>query len=173
MIKNRFFTLRYFFLIIVVCFVQVLVGAEKQIPFSVQYIQTGSSCGFSFDSVGVRICSSVNDLADFIPRNRMTDPNFVGGYFGDKLTRYNNDFFKKNFLVVLRMCEYSGSIRHRVESVGYNAEIKIMLIKPNVHTDDIAGWFIFIEMENRHRFSKYKIVVDTGNIDEFIEEYEE
>jgi len=76
---------------------------------------------------------------------------------------WKESFFAENFLVLVNLIEPSGSIRHEVERIDPNGNIVIRRITPQIGTADMAGWNIFIEINNKNRAENYKIEV----IDEY------
>jgi len=73
------------------------------------------------------------------------------------ITQYNDDFFKENILVIAALTETSGSIRHEVERIDPNGSIVIKRFSPMIGTSDMAGWNIFIEINNNDRVNEYKL----------------
>ena len=60
--------------------------------------------------------------------------------------RKPKDFFNDNVLVVVELKEPSGSIRHEVNSIDKKGNITITRLLPEIGTQDIAYWFITLEM---------------------------
>lgn len=70
--------------------------------------------------------------------------------FLDACDQYDEAFFRDNYLVLVRLREGSGSIRHRVVWVEQTGEQKLgIYIKrdvPEVGTDDMAYWHVILEL---------------------------
>ncbi len=63
---------------------------------------------------------------------------------------YDEEFFREKTLLVLRLTESSGSIRHQVTSVrtdGTTLTAEVRRIVPQVGTADMTSWVILIEVE--------------------------
>lgn len=65
--------------------------------------------------------------------------------------KYTDDYFINNQLYICMLLEPSGSIRHEVDTLRIindeDIEITINRIQPEVGTDDMALWHIFVETE--------------------------
>ena len=114
-----------------------------------QYIKTAYT-GFLAGPV-VTVINSQNEFDKFIVKNIGHSRDGVMYpvendmiYAADK---YNDDFFKLNYLVLVEITENSGSNRHEVESIGSNGDITIKRIVPEIGTADMAQWCIIIELD--------------------------
>ena len=71
--------------------------------------------------------------------------------FLDACDQYDEDFFTFQNLLIIYLAEPSGSIRHKVISVEKSKEdnwkILIHKVTPEVGTDDIAEWILFIAVD--------------------------
>jgi hypothetical protein len=71
--------------------------------------------------------------------------------FSKNAEKYDEAFFENNTLLILCAEETSGSIRHEIkDSVlsGSTLSVKVKAIVPEVGTDDMADWFILLELNN-------------------------
>ncbi len=68
--------------------------------------------------------------------------------FHDEISKYDNDFFEKKFLLLIYIGTNSGAYRFGVDSMFFDASSVCIHIKqtncPDELTDDMAGWFITI-----------------------------
>lgn len=79
------------------------------------------------------------------------------------ITKYDDEFFKNNSLIIIELTEFSGSNSHKINSIGLNDgtfEIHMDYIRPSIGTTDIASWQIIIEVEKSliGDISSFKIV---------------
>jgi len=107
---------------------------------------------------GVVKILSVRELAEYYSNNRSKYQFNVGYYsetsmadevFSDN-SGYDDEFFKKNFLLFIILGEGSGSIRHKVGSVSpENGLLKIDIIRtmPEIGTMDMAQWHIVLALD--------------------------
>lgn len=131
---------------------------ETAVPFNVQYIRTD---GYHEDALypAVTVIRSKSELFAYYRENealynleRRDDPasdSTIG--FLDACDRYDAAFFETKSLVLVLLEEPSGSIRHKVTDVYQtdenNLAINIATIVPEVGTDDMAQWHLFVEAE--------------------------
>ncbi len=69
--------------------------------------------------------------------------------FLDEADKYDEEFFEKNDLIFVITENGSGSIRHNVESVEFSDNRAVITVKnkiPEICTDDMAYWHIFISV---------------------------
>ncbi len=75
----------------------------------------------------------------------------------DSHNKYNDEYFKKNILLIAVYEEPSGSIRHTVKKVTTNekgeAYVDIERITPQEVTDDMALWHILIEPKSKNNIT--------------------
>ncbi len=131
---------------------------ETAVPFNVQYIRTD---GYHEDALypAVTVIRSKSELFAYYRENealynleRRSDPasdSTIG--FLDACDRYDDAFFETKSLVLVLLEEPSGSIRHKVTDVYQTADgkyaVNIATITPEVGTDDMAQWHLFVEAE--------------------------
>lgn len=88
------------------------------------------------------------DLYDLSRREEVYADTTVG--FLDAVDTYDEAYFEDHVLVLVLLEEGSGSIRHEVTSVtrdGDEVRIHIKRKVPDMGTDDMAEWHIFVELE--------------------------
>ena len=123
-------------------------GSEALTPVNwrAQYVRTnGSSDGVLYP--GVRIIHSAQELTDYY--NTWQEAFDLVGFW-DACKRYDETFFKDNYLIFVVLEEGSGSISHKVRSVTQTPEellaISIDRQVPEVGTCDMAQWHIILEL---------------------------
>ena len=133
------------------------------IDFKAQYIRTnGFHSGVAYPVIAV--ISSAAELEEYAARYWGKDglpqpvPSGKAAGFLDPAGKYTDEFFLDSFLVIVLLEETSGSIRHRVESVGANGEIVIRRLLPEIGTCDMAEWNIIVELENRFKPQRFQAV---------------
>ena len=65
-----------------------------------------------------------------------------------ELADYDEAFFADNALLMIYLEEGSGSFRHEVTGLRIDNDlltVSVNRMKPEVYTDDMAGWFILVE----------------------------
>ena len=140
-------------------------GTEKDILLAAPNIDFGARCirtyGYSEDAryPAVRIIRSVRELREYYEaneeeyglgrRDHVSSDTTIG--FLDACDKYDDAYFEDHILVMVLLEEYSGSIRHKVQSVhmsaGGQCRIYIDRIVPEAGTCDMAQWHILIEPE--------------------------
>ena len=126
------------------------------VDFKAQYIRTN---GYHADAVypAVTVIRSKIELnryyqqyKDLYNLERCADPaadSTIG--FLDACDRYDDAYFKENCLILILLEEPSGSIRHTVTAVqqATNGKLTVNMsrITPEIGTDDMAQWHIFVE----------------------------
>lgn len=72
--------------------------------------------------------------------------------FNDATAKYDDAFFENNTLLVVYVPANSGSLRFGVDSVYCDAESVCVRVKqlnnPEVVTDDMAGWFLTVAIQD-------------------------
>ena len=72
--------------------------------------------------------------------------------FNDVTIKYDEDFFDKNTLMLVYVDASSGSCRYGVDSISHTDGNFCIHIKqtnnPEIHTDDMAGWFITVAVSD-------------------------
>jgi len=87
----------------------------------------------------LRAVLGVKDLADWsAPYSSMT--------IVDLTADYNESFFTTHSLAVSYLVEGSGSFRHEYFGVTSSGQILLRRIVPEVFTDDMAAWNVFLEI---------------------------
>jgi len=120
-----------------------------------QYIRTGYSSNIRNRTYSV--ISSVNELNQFFVNiDRSSNMETANR---NMLSKYSEEYFRDNFLVVVFLIETSGSNRHKVERVDRNGDITINQIRPDIGTADMAAWNILIELNNDFRLEQYQVVL--------------
>ena len=76
----------------------------------------------------------------------------------DTLMRYSDDYFTNNFIVIVKLDENSGSIKHNVEKIDEYGKIFINRIIPEIGTDDMARWNILIELNNIYLSKQFQVI---------------
>ena len=69
--------------------------------------------------------------------------------FADAVKTYDDAFFSDRLLLLLCTQETSGSIRHRIKDTpisGGGLSVVVEAIVPEIGTDDMADWFIMLEL---------------------------
>lgn len=127
------------------------------VSFEAQYIRTD---GYHEDATypAVTLIRSADELTAYYNRNkdlysleRRDDPasdSTIG--FLDACDRYDDAFFENRSLILILLEETSGSIRHKVTSVQQTTDkvtVNISAIVPEIGTDDMAQWHIFVETD--------------------------
>lgn len=131
-----------------------------KLAYTVQYIRTdGGDTDTVFPSVAV--IESVEQLQAYYERNReifnleRRDKVYADDSIGflDACDSYTEAFFQEHYLILYRVEEGSGSVRHKVSKVEQTENGKLLIqvdpIIPEVGTCDMAQWHIILEME-RH-----------------------
>jgi len=90
------------------------------------------------------------DVFDLERRDTVYSDTSIG--FLDACDKYDETYFEDNNILLIILAEPSGSIRHNVSEVRLSREkvdylVSIERIVPEVYTDDMATWHIFIEVE--------------------------
>lgn len=144
-------------------------GADQSVPepesyaFEAQYIRTnGYSEGRSYP-YHVVIDSKEEleayyiankELYDLAHRDVVYSDTTIG--FLDACEKYTDDYFQRQNLVLIVLEEGSGSIRHEITDVRAHRDengaslgwdITIDRIAPEVGTDDMAQWHLFLEVQ--------------------------
>jgi len=144
-----------------------LPGAPVHLSFNVQTIHTQQYVRTDwiqdFDYPVVTVITSKNELDEYYDdyRDKYNFDRSAEGYspisFNDAIENYSEEFFENNFIVIVLLSEYSGSIRHEVESVDSNGEIMIIRKVPEIGTSDMAQWTIIIELNNDYKAEQYSV----------------
>ena len=86
----------------------------------------------------------------------------VGGAteFADAVQAYTDAYFDENYLVILRLMEGSGSVRHTVERIEENGDIIISRTRPEIGTADMAEWHILIGISRVYQPPRFNPVME-------------
>jgi len=132
---------------------------------NVQYIRTN---GYNPNTKYpiITVISSKNELGqyygyykdkyDLSARSQVSSDSTIG--FIDAIKDYSEEYFIKNFLLIVLLEEGSGSIRHKVEMIDVNGKIVISRLLPELGTDDMAEWNIIIELNNNLKLKQFNAV---------------
>lgn len=134
--------------------------AHFEVPFQAQYIRTDGDPDGSYPAVIPVFDRQTLDAYyrtqrgqyDLERREAPSSDSTIG--FLDACDGYDDAFFSENYLLLLVLQEPSGSNRHQVCQVlldiaQQTTEIYLERITPEVFTDDMAGWHIFLELQRR------------------------
>lgn len=131
--------------------------AAQDMAYEAAPIRTdGYNSGVSYPQYAVirskdeldRYYSSYRTVYDFERRSAPASDSTIG--FLDQADKYTDEWFENNDLVLILLEEGSGSVRHEVRSVVKEADgsytVSVVKLCPEVRTDDMAEWHIFLEM---------------------------
>jgi len=119
---------------------------KPEVGFNAQYIRTRDNNDYSdtaYRRPTVTVVSSRDGLDRYWAGNGYPWP-----VYKPALEKYSDDYFADSSIVIVRVTEGSGSIRHEVKSVRENGDLLIDRLLPNEGTDDMAVWSILIELGN-------------------------
>ncbi len=89
-----------------------------------------------------------NKTSYYLERAEKVYSNTTIGFL-DETDKYDEEFFKENSLIFVITENGSGSIRHNVKNVEYSQFKTVITIKntvPEICTDDMAYWHIFVSV---------------------------
>ncbi len=114
--------------------------------FTAQYIRT-NAMGEAEDFPAVIVLNTFDELNAYIEDNREffdLEREFIAA-----AARYDEEYFIRQNLVLIRLEEGSGSIRHELTDVRRNNrwQLSIDRVTPEVQTDDMAQWHIILEVQ--------------------------
>lgn len=119
----------------------------------------------------VKVVNSVQDLKDYYNDNKDvfdlerkdTVYSEMPKGFLDVCGKYDEAYFKNNYLIFVILEAGSGSIRHDIENVVLNGDgklsVSIKSIVPEVCTADMAQWHIILELGRDTKISREEDVV--------------
>jgi len=132
--------------------------APVSYAFDAQYIRTngGPEEGYPYHTVISSRAEleayyeSQKDIYDLGRRETVYSDSTIG--FLDACDKYDDAYFERQNLVLIVLQEGSGSIRHEITDVRRNMEnagwaITIDSKAPEVVTDDMAQWHLFLEVQ--------------------------
>ena len=138
------------------------VDVPLSIGFTAQIIRTD---GYSEDIEYpvISTVNSVNELNGYYEKYKdiyslkSRKPYNIG--FIDAIEKYNDDYFKESFLVMVILEEGSGSIGHSVDDIRMDGTIVVKKILPvgKYYTDDMAEWHILIEIPKEYSHFRYTL----------------
>lgn len=90
------------------------------------------------------------DIFDLERKDIVYSDTTIG--FLDACDKYDEAYFEKQNLLLIVLTEPSGSIRHRIADVRPKNEssdwiVSVETIEPEVCTDDMAAWHLFLEVQ--------------------------
>ena len=90
------------------------------------------------------------DIFDLERKDAVYSDTTIG--FLDACDKYDEAYFEKRNLLLIVLTEPSGSIRHRIADVRQKNEsedwiVSIETIEPEIGTDDMATWHLFLEVQ--------------------------
>jgi len=133
-------------------------NTRGQVSFEAQYVRTASDGGPATEPAVISSRAELEQYGSYIPNHRISGDGVRSNGFTAPTAKYTDSFFADKFLVIVPKTEGSGSISHRVESVGADGNIYITRILPEGGYADIAAWHIIIELDNSSRLSAYNAV---------------
>jgi hypothetical protein len=136
---------------------------DPDTSLNVQYIRTEFFPFAEYPNPTITIVSSKEDLEQYYEKHKQRgwdlDGNLVPDYnFLDAIEKYSDDYFAENYLVIVRIVEGSGSIRHKMEKINENGDIVINRLLPECGTCDMAAWSILIELNNNFEAEQFQVV---------------
>lgn len=80
------------------------------------------------------------------------DAHYAGGVsFNEAVAEYNDKFFSDKSVICVYVIAGSGAFRHGVKEISVNDSSCCVYVErinnPQVYTDDMAGWFILIDID--------------------------
>ena len=151
-------------------FSYLVLPSGNKTTLNVQYFRTDDLYNiieFPYSNM-VAILSSRVELEQYcLDRKNKLEQYFFENYGWDYsvnsilnlFEKYNDNFFKDNYLAIVGLVEGSGSIRHKVEKIDKNGNIYIKRLLPGIGTCDMAGWSIVIELTNASKFNNFQVKV--------------
>ena len=125
-----------------------LQNANRTLEFKAKNIRTDGYIG-GMNYPKVLVIRSKQELTDYYEENKQ-----IFGYgreFLNTCDKYSDEYFENQVLILVLVEHGSGSVSDRVTNVVLTADgqmdISIQTYIPEVCTDDMAEWHIFIEPE--------------------------
>ena len=149
-------------------------ASTKSVAFEAQYIRTN---GYheSMEYPVVRVIHSAEELKEYYKSNKEVydlerrDKVYADTTIGflDACDKYNESYFKNQVLVLVLLEEGSGSIRHEVTEVELvqidqeqDLAVNITTKVPEIGTDDMAEWHIFVEPEPGVKIEESQVIIN-------------
>lgn len=140
-------------------------GTLKNIDFNFTCIRTNSMYENKTHYPYTVIISSKDELENYYTKNntayflerveKVYSDTTIG--FLNEADKYDDEFFEKNSLIFVITENGSGSIRHKVNAVETSDTRTVITLKntiPEICTDDMANWHIFISVAKADIISK-------------------
>lgn len=160
--KNSF----KYLLVVIFMFLLVGCGAKgnvKDVTFNAEYIRTDGSISDAGEPV-IKKITSLKELNDYYTENKenynFTDNSELSSSFTTEIDKYDEEYFKNSFLLVVLVQEEGSDIYHKVKSVNENGKIVIERNLTNHDATDIATWHILIELSNDNKDIDYKVTME-------------
>ena len=116
--------------------------------FTAQYVRT-DVMGDAGDFPSVIVLNTFDELNAYIEDNRELFD--LESEFIDAVARYDEEYFLRQNIVLIRLEEGSGSIRHELTDVRRNDlgrwQLSLDRVTPEVQTADMAQWHIILEVQ--------------------------
>lgn len=153
--------------LVVVVFMFLLVGCGakdnvKDVTFEAKYIRTDGSISEVTEPV-VKKITSLKELNDYYTENKenynFTDNSELSSSFTTEIDKYDEEYFKNSFLLVVLVQEEGSDIYHTVKSVKEDGKIVIERNLANHEASDVATWHVLIELSNSIKDVDYKITM--------------
>lgn len=144
------------------------------VEFTVEYLRTDFT-DFDVEVPQYAVIRSADDLNRFytdyngaldLERHEKVYSDTTIGWL-DQSSKYSDEWFKSNDLLLIVLSEGSGSNRHEVASVvktQSGTSVSIKRIVPDVGTDDMAGWTLFIEVKGKVINPLEKVEIEISEI---------
>lgn len=133
----------------------IKIGYVKQDEMGLQFENFDTLNLTSKQHIGVLRIETLNNLNSVL--NNMNKKCNIETRHGsevslkERLSKYNDDYFKNNILVLFSIQEGSGSISHELENIKFNDDNIQFIIQVNIFresgTDDMANWIGIFEMK--------------------------
>ena len=81
--------------------------------------------------------------------------------FIDAFDQYTDHFFAEKYLAIVSLAETSGSIRHRIDGIDDKSTIFLTRLTAEVFTQDMAQWYIIIELNRCYNPEQLNLVINT------------
>lgn len=165
---KEFFKKGSYLLLVLGIFLLVGCGnsSAKEVSFESQYIRTDGNV-VEIDSPSVTKITSVQELMDYYNNNKdnynFSDNSVDSISFITAIDKYDEDYFKDSFLVLVLVREDNGNVFHTVNKVTDNGNISIDRNLLDNDNQDIASWHIIIELDKKYSNIDYQ--VNLGKID--------
>lgn len=153
--------------LLVVVFMFLLVGcgakdSAKDVTFEAKYVRTDGSISEVTEPV-VKKITSLKELNDYYTENKenynFTDNSELSSSFTTEIDKYDEEYFKNSFLLVVLVQEEGSDIYHTVKSVSEDGKVVIERNLANHESTDIATWHVLVELNNSNKDVDYKVTM--------------